>query len=177
MRTSRNFLCLAASLLLLAALGRAQVVTAGFYGNVVDPNGARVPNARVTLSNTDRGTTLTRETDATGEVSFASVPIGEYVVVVEAKGFKTTRRPGLVLSAGQDLRLTLEMELGQVSETVLVTSETPLVNTANAEQRTNLESARVQELPIARRDWTNLLNLTPGAQVGGSSVRLNGLPP
>jgi len=163
--------------LLIFASAAAQVVTATFYGTVVDPNGAVIPAAKVTLLNVDRGSILTREADAGGEVSIPSLPTGEYTVTVEATGFKTLKRSGVTLSAGQDLRLTLPMEIGQVTETVNVTSETPLVNTANAEQRTNLEAARVQELPTSRRDWTNLVNLTPGAQVGSTSVRLNGLPP
>ena len=155
----------------------AQVVTATLYGTVVDPNGASIPAARVTMVNVDRGSTLIREADGAGEVSFPSLPIGEYTITVEAKGFKTLKRTGINLSAGQDLRMTLSMDIGQLSETVEVKSETPLVNTVNAEQRSNLEGARIQELPVSRRDWTNLLNLSPGAQVGGTSVRMNGLPP
>ncbi len=164
-------------LLLLGTNAAAQVVTAAFNGTIVDPNGAVIPGASVTVLNVDRGSTLTRESDGMGEASFPSLPIGQYTITVESKGFKTLKRSNIELSAGQDLRLTLTMDIGQLTETVEVKGEAPLVNTSNAEQRTNLEAARIRELPVARRDWTNLLNLTPGAQVGGTSVRMNGLPP
>ena len=151
---------MAALVLLLAGGAGAQVVTAIFYGTIVHPNGAVIPGARVTVLNVDRGSTLTREAGARGEVSFPSLPIGEYAITGEAKGFKTLKRTVVNLSAGQDLRLTLSLDIGQLAEVIEVKSETPPVNTANAEQGSNLESGRVQELPMARRDWTNLLNLT-----------------
>src|SRR3954447_19678926 len=94
---------LAALWLLLATNAMAQVVTATFYGTVVDPNGAVIPGAKVTAVNVDRGSTLTREADSSGEVSFPSLPIGEYTITAEAAGFKTLKRTGINLSAGQDL--------------------------------------------------------------------------
>ena len=133
MRRSRLSCLLAALFLLLAGSAGAQVVTAIFYGTIVDPNGAVIPGASVTVLNVDRGSTLTREAGALGEVSFPSLPIGEYAITVEAKGFKTLKRTGVNLSAGQDLRLTLSLEIGQLAEVIEVKSETPLVNAANAE--------------------------------------------
>jgi hypothetical protein len=177
MRT-RTLICLSAIIVaLLAGAAVAQVVTATLYATVTDPNGAVVPGAHVTVTNVERGSTLTRDTSDLGEAAFSSLPIGEYLITVEANGFKTLKRSGITLSAGQDMRLPLALEIGQLAETVVVKAETPLVNTANAEQRSNLEAVRVEELPVSRRDWTNLLNLTTGAQAGDSSVRLNGLPP
>jgi hypothetical protein len=106
------------TLLLAAGAASAQVVTASFYGTVVDPNGAVIPGAKVTVVNIDRGTTSTLVTDPSGEASFASLPIGEYAITVEATGFKALKRTGLTLSAGQALRLTLPLEIGQVAETI-----------------------------------------------------------
>ena len=177
MRNIRTYSCMPALLLCLAGWANGQVITSSFNGTVVDPNGAAIPVASVTVLNVGRGSSLTRSTDTLGEAVFPSLPVGEYLITVEAKGFKTLKRGGITLSAGQDLRLTLMLEIGQVSETIEVTSEAPLINTANAEQRASLESGRVQELPIARRDWTNLLTLNTGIQVSGGSVRLNGLAP
>jgi hypothetical protein len=177
MRRLNVGICLAALLQLATGTLAAQVVTASFNGTVLDPNGASVPGASVTMLNVDRGSTLTRTANTFGEVVFPSLPIGEYTITAEAKGFKTLKRGGVTLSSGQDLRMALALEIGQVAETIEVTSAAPLVNTANAEQRSNMEGGRVQELPMSRRDWTSLLNLNTGAQVSGGAVRLNGLAP
>ncbi|HET8546894.1 MAG TPA: TonB-dependent receptor [Bryobacteraceae bacterium] len=162
---------------LLPAACWGQVVTATLYGTVLDPNGGGIPNARVTATNVDRGTAIVRETDGSGQVTLTSLPVGNYVISVEAPGFKSLRQSGIALSAGEDLRVDFKLELGQVAERIEVTAEAPLINTANAEQRTTLETLRVRELPTFRRDWTNLLNLSTGVQVTGGAVRLNGLAP
>ncbi len=175
MRDIRLTPWLAAMFLLSAGGAAAQVVTAGFSGTIVDPSGAAISGASVTMLNVGRGSALKRTSDTLGEVAFPSLPIGDYTITAEAKGFKTLKRSGVTLSSGQDLRMTLALEIGQVAETIEVTSEAPLVNTANAEQRSNLEAGRVQEMPMARRDWTSLLNLNTGVQVSGGAVRLNGL--
>lgn len=165
------------SLFLLAASASGQVVTSTLYGTIVDPQGGVIPNAAVTAENVDRGSSVTRQSDSSGEVTFGSLPIGNYAVTIEAPGFRSMRRTGIALSAGQEMRMTFKLEVGAVAEAVEVSAETPLLNTANAEQRSNLESMRVKELPTFRRDWTNLLNLTTGVQVSGGSVRMNGLAP
>ena len=165
------------ALMLVASSAMGQVVTATLYGTVLDPQGAIVASATVTALNVGRGTSLSRQSNELGEASFPSLPVGEYAITIEAKGFKTLKRSGITLSAGQDLRMSFTLEVGQIAETIEVTGEAPLVNTSNAEQRSNLESARVQELPISRRDWTNLLSLATGVQVSGGAVRLNGLAP
>jgi len=167
------------ALLLLAGFlpcAWCQVVTATFHGTIVDPNGAVVPNANVTGSNVTRGTSISRTSDESGLVTFSSLPLGDYTIAVEAPGFKTLTRAGLNLSAGEELRLTLTLEIGPLAEKVVITAEASLINTSNAEQRTNLEEVRVRNLPIIRRDWTNLLNLNTGINVGGGNVRMNGLP-
>jgi hypothetical protein len=155
----------------------AQVVTATLYGNVVDPNGAAVPKATVTATNVNRGTSVSRQTDDSGIVLLPALPVGEYKVTVEAQGFKSLERSGISLSAGQEVRLNLSLELGQLSETVEVTSEAPLINASNAEQRSNVQQLQIKELPTSKRDWTQLLNLSTGVQTTGGAVRLNGLPP
>ena len=175
MRHFRLLSCMLAMGMATTAMG--QVVTATLYGTVLDPNGAVVPNATVTALNVGRGTSTVRQSDAAGEVVLSSLPVGDYTITVEVPGFKSLRRTGIALSAGQDLRLNLTLEIGQVAESVEVTSEAPLINTANAEQRTNLEQVRLKELPTFRRDWTQLLTLSTGVQTAGGAVRLNGLAP
>src|SRR5690242_6297877 len=129
-----GFSCsLASYAVLLASTAMGQVVTATLYGTVVDPNNAIIPGAMVTLLNVDRGSTVSRPTDSAGEVTFASLPVGDYVITVEAKGFKTLKKTGVGLSAGQEVRLTFPLEIGQLTETVEVKSESLLIDASNAE--------------------------------------------
>src|SRR5437773_514601 len=95
----------AALALLLCCSTVGQVVTSTLYGTVVDPNGAVIPGATVTLLNVDRGSTVTRTTGSNGDVIFTALPIGQYDITVEAKGFKTLKRSGAKLSAGEELTL------------------------------------------------------------------------
>src|SRR5438067_320662 len=117
MRLCRTIPCLVS---LFAGIAYGQIVTGTLYVTVVDPNGALIPGATVTALNVDRGSALTRSADTLGEVSFPSLPVGSYALTVEAKGFKTLKRSGIRLSGGQDIRLTLPLEIGQVAETVEV---------------------------------------------------------
>ncbi len=163
-------------LFLMASPGFSQVVSATLYGTVVDPNQAVIPSAKVSIKNEGTGQSLSTETAGTGEFTFVSVPAGTYTITVEASGFKTRVQSGLELRAGQQQRLTFALEIGQVTETIEVTGQAPLINTANAEQRSALDSLEVKDLPTTKRDWTSLLGLTPGIDSGSSNVRLNGLP-
>lgn len=157
----------------------AQVVTSTIYGTVADPNGALIPGAGITAQNEGTGATAPAKTNPVGEFTISSLQPGVYTVTIEAPGFQTSRRPGLTLVAGQRLRINFTLELGAVTQAVEVTAETPLVNAATAEQRTNLETIQLSQLPAGRRDWTNLLTLANGVSTssGRATVSLNGLPP
>ena len=84
------------------------------------------------------------------------LPAGKYTLVTRAKGFKEARNTDLELGGGQELRLTHSLVLGEVTDTVTVTAETSIVNTANAEQTHNLNMLRMTELPTVNRDWRYL---------------------
>jgi hypothetical protein len=146
---------------------------------VTDPRGAVVPNASVAVRNESTGAGMTTKTDALGEFTISSLQAGPYTITIEADGFKMSRRHGMNLDGGQRVRINLSLELGVVSQTIDVSAETPLVNAATVEQRSNLETIQVSQLPAARRDWTNLLNLGNGISTtsGKATVSLNGLPP
>ncbi len=167
-------LCL---LLAGAFVASAQVTTATIYGIVLEPTGAAVPNATVTAIQEQTSLTKTATTNVRGEFSMSFLPVGSYTIKVEANGFKTYTETGLALSAGQKVNLTYQLELGTTTETVTVTTEAPLMNTVSAQQDVRLNTLQVSELPLARRDITNILNLGTGVSAGGSTISLNGLPP
>jgi len=160
----------------------AQVTTATIYGTVVDPSGAAVPGAGVTATSEQTGTAVHATSGPSGEVSLPPLPVGRYTIRVEAQGFKTEDRTGVELTAGEKVSLTFTLALGATSDTVAVTAEAPMLTTTTAQQESEVSSLQVRELPLVRRDWTNLLTLTPGmalaSSAGGSAgVSLNGLPP
>ncbi|MBM3752858.1 MAG: TonB-dependent receptor [Acidobacteria bacterium] len=155
-----------------------QVTTATIYGTVLDASGAAVPGAVITINNEGTGATSTVTSGTQGEFTSTFLPVGRYSVSTEAKGFKAQKQTGLDLAAGQRAQLDIKLEVGNVTETVAVSAEAPLLVTTTAEQRTNLNTAEVRELPTARRDWTNLLRIGTGISTAGSGgLTLNGLPP
>lgn len=178
MSTLKKWPALAAILLLSVSLcSLAQVNTATIYGTVTDPTGASVGQAKVTATNEQTGGTWTTVADAAGEFTLTFLPPGRYTVVIRAAGFKERRATGLEVAGGQQMRSRFPLELGELAESVTVTAETPLINTANAQQDYSVSNLRALELPSANRDWSTLLNLSPGLTVSGAAVAINGLPP
>jgi hypothetical protein len=140
--------------LALVPAAAGQVVTATLYGTVLDPNGGAVPNARVTATNTDRGTAITRDTDGFGQVTLTSLPIGNYVISIETPGFKSLRQSGIALSAGEDLRIDFRLELGQVTERVDVTAEAE-VNLAKGIASAEIANTMSGNVNIITKSGTN----------------------
>jgi hypothetical protein len=152
----------------------AQVTTATFYGIVTDPTGAAVPSANITLTNTGTQANYTRTTDATGEFGFTFVPVGSYTLRIEAAGFKVFEGRDINLGAAQNIRRTFNLEIGNVSETIEVTSSAPLVNTVSAEQRENIGSIQISELPLSRRSIAGAVTLGSGVTRNAGDIFLNG---
>ncbi len=156
------------------ALG--QVTTATLYGRVLDPSGAGVPSAQVFLVNEATNARTTAASDPNGEFTVAFLSVGTYTMTVEAKGFKSQKRTGLVASAGQRVGAEIQLEVGSVTEVVEVSTSLPQLNTVSAEQREAKTEVQVRELPLARRDWTNIIGLGTGIANQGTGISMNGLP-
>lgn len=156
--------------LLPAAIG--QVTTTNMNGTITDSSGAAVPSAQVIVTNTGTGFTRTVQTGAQGEYHLEFLPIGNYNVEVSANGFKKVVRTGIVLQADQPARVDAQLQLGQVTETIEVTSEIPLVNTSNPEIGRTIETQEIVNLPIVNRNPYTLLDLVPGVQRNDNSIVL-----
>jgi outer membrane receptor protein involved in Fe transport len=149
----------------LAAIGaQAQLVTASLSGIITDPTGAVVPNAKITLIQTD--TNFIRNATSKDDGSFHEefLPVGPYKVSVGAAGFKTLQRSGIVLSVMQNATLNLALEVGGQSETVNVTADVPLVSLSSATLGASISNLQIDNLPLINRDAYALLQLTPGVQ-------------
>lgn len=163
--------------LFLPALCLAQVNTATIYGTVTDPSGAAVVQATVNVSNQQTGASWSANTNSEGEYTLTFIPVGTYTMAIQAEGFREWRNTGVPLTGGQRLRLQHTLEVGALTESVTVSAETPIINTASAEQGHTLNTVRVTELPTQNRDWSALLSLGAGMTVvGGNTVSMNGLP-
>ncbi len=146
----------------LSFTGRAQD-QATLVGSVSDATGAVVPGAKVAVSNPD--TSFARElvTNSAGEFTAAKIPIGNYVVTVEAAGFQKLVRTGIVLNVGQTLRVDLQMTLGQMTQEITVRGSAVKVETENATVSDVVTGNQIQDLTLVGRNYQMLSILTPGA--------------
>lgn len=170
----KTFVALAALLAVIPS--HAQLTTATIYGRVIDPSGAGVPEAKLLLLNEETNARSHAVSDTSGEFTVAFLPVGRYTISIEARGFKGQKQTGIDLSAGQRVGAEYRLDIGSVAEVVEVSASTPLVNTVSAEQREDKTEVQVRELPLARRDWTNIIGLGTGVSNQGTGVSLNGLP-
>ena len=151
-RNARCTVLRLAAITAAAVLLNAQSYYGGLRGTVVDQNGGAVVNAKVTL--VDQGTGIQRSTlsSQTGEYLFSEVVPATYSLTVESPGFKKFDHKDIVVGAQQQLSFEAKLEIGAVSETVQVTAEVPLVETANASQGQVLDNQKVVELPNLGRN-------------------------
>ena len=154
-------------LLLFACLvaSYAQVeTTTSITGNVTDQQGAAFVGAIVKLSNQNTGALREMATNSEGVYSFQSLPAGTYTISVSAKGFKTTTITDRTVETAQPAHVDLKLEIGSTSEQVTVSGAgAELVNTASAEVTGSVTRELVENIPLGRGNFFDLLQLTPGA--------------
>jgi hypothetical protein len=166
MRMRSIFLMLSsmAMLSVLAATGKAQ--TSGeITGLITDSSGAAVVGANVTVINKATSATRKITTNSEGLYTFPSLLPGIYELKVEQSGFKTAQLDNIRLEVQQTARLDVTMEVGQVSETVAITTNSALLNTENTTIGTVIENKIVTELPLNGRQYLNLVALSPNVNV------------
>src|ERR1700688_1335541 len=172
-------LALAGMLLALGLPLFSQTTTGRILGTVSDQSGAGVAGATVVVTDVQRDTKRTVTSDASGDYAAPELQPGVYKVRAEAKGFKAVERPNIVVEVAEDLRVDISLPAGQVSETVIVTDEVPLVNTTSATLGGTLSNAEINDLPLNGRNYENLLQLRPGVMRypggGFSTTSANGL--
>src|SRR5262245_28717935 len=111
-----------------AAPSSAQVASAELRGSILDSTGAAVGGAKVVALNTQTGVARDTISDATGNYVITLLPPGDYQITAEASGFRKLVQSGITLQINQQARLDLALQLGQVSETVEVTAQAPLLD-------------------------------------------------
>jgi outer membrane receptor protein involved in Fe transport len=159
-----------------AVAARAQLTTATFYGRVTDSSGAVLGGTTVTLTNEGTGEAARKTTDAAGEFAFNFLPVGTYTLKIERDGFKAFESRGLALRAAESIRRSFALDIGNVAETVTVEGTASQVNTVAPEQRESFSQEEVTELPLGRRNFSNILRIGTGVTAAGDGgFRLNSL--
>ena len=170
-----GYIILACLGILLAQTPRVfgQVDEGSIAGTVQDQTGAVVPNARVTLLNTDQGLSLETVTNSGGEYIFSPVRIGHYTVSAAAPGFSTTSQQNLVVTVDLHLKVDIKLKPGSATETVEVTTTPPLLQTDEASVGQTVSERSVNSLPLNGRNFTFLAQLGAGTQTPQADTRGN----
>jgi hypothetical protein len=159
----------------------SQGSTGRILGTVTDQTGGAVAGATVAVTDTQRGTSRNLITDEAGEYNAPSLTPSTYKVHVEAKGFKAIDRQNVILEVNGNVRVDIQLQPGDVSQTITVTEEVPLIETTNAELGGTLQNAIIENLPLNGRNFENLLTLRPGVEIyvggGGWTQSTNGVRP
>ena len=129
----------------------AQLNSASIYGTVLDSAGALVPNATVRAVHVSTGTIYRFTTDSLGSFDFPQLRLGAYQIEVEAAGFQKLVRTGINLELSQRAKLDMALQVGNLTESVQVSAEAPLLETASAAQGQNITVKQVEDLPVLSR--------------------------
>jgi len=159
-------LLVAVSAFAIAPRTLAQTVTGTIVGTVLDAQGAVIPNASISARNRETGLERTATSDGSGEFTVTSVPAGPYDVTVTAPGFQQTVRSGVTMTVGAVLRLDFKLNVGDVQQKVVVTSEAPQVDTTTSTLSGLVSDTSIRQLPLNGRDWLQLTALQAGVLVG-----------
>src|SRR5712692_4639823 len=140
----------------------AQAVSATLIGTVTDSSGATVPNAVVTVTETQTGVSRKTSTTSDGVYTVPYLAPGVYRVEVEIAGFKKFSRDNVGLAVSSTVRIDATLEPGAVSETVDVKAESPILQTDRSEVARNFDTQSVTDLPLANRSFQALAGLVAG---------------
>jgi len=162
-RTLHGMLVLAAVFLLHVPAALAQVDRATLSGVVKDTGGGVVPGATVVVTNLATNVTAQEVTTATGSYQVVNLIPGRYRIDVELTGFKKVSQV-VTLEVGQRARVDVELAVGSLSETVTVTETAQLLNSNDATLGAVIPQIQVSNLPLAIRNWDDLLALVPGVE-------------
>jgi hypothetical protein len=144
------------------AVALAQLPSGTILGVVKDASGGVVPGATVTARNVDTAQSRSAVTQADGSYRFNALPVGNYEVRVEAKGFQVAVHSGLTLTVSQEVVLNIALQVGAASQSVVVSTEAPLVNTTSGSLGGLVNEQKVADLPLNGRNYIDLALLQPG---------------
>jgi len=153
-----------AVLALLALPLSAQVTINGSLGGrILDPNGRGVAEVRLSLTRAGTNFRTATVADEEGRFQVAALPPGSYVATAEKAGFQKLVREGITIEVNQTARVTLTLSIGEVTTTVTVREDVPLVQSQSSDISLLVDGARIRDLPLNGKDFQKLLFLAPGS--------------
>jgi len=155
------------ALFLVADVCRAQTFRGTISGRIADSSGGVLPGVSVTATNDATGVARTTNTSASGDFSLPDLQLGTYTVEATLAGFQTTKAT-VEVTVSRVSSVEMKMGLSNVSETVLVSASSILLDTVSTALSNVIKPKQVQDLPLNGRDFTRMLQLAPG--VAGTSV-------
>jgi hypothetical protein len=161
---------LLATLLFTASVSFAQTPTAALSGVVRDEQGGVITRATVSVRNSDTGKARSATTDDEGRYGFINLEPGGYELRVEASGYKTSIRSGLILSVGGAATSDVAMSVGAVTETVSVEAEAQLIEPSKVEVSRVIRRQEIESLPNIGRNFVDFVKLSSGVSLGRENV-------
>lgn len=160
---------LCAALCLFAFGSRAQnaISTGSISGQVTDASGGAVVGATATATSEAAGVKLTTKTNGAGFFSFPSLRVGEYEIRVSQTGFKTAVANGVLVQVGQNAAANVTLQVGDVTQSVTVTAEAPLLRATESTVSTVVDENLIANLPLSGRRYTDFVLLTPNTNADG----------
>jgi len=158
-----------------ASVSLAQDPRGNIIGRVTDASGSPIPNAAIKVTNAGTGISVAAASTDGGDYRAPYLNPGRYSVEVEAAGFSKHIRQNVEVRTTETVTLDIEMKVGQVSESVEVTAETPLLNSADVSLGQVIDQRRIEELPLFAGNAMDLVHLAPGT-VNGTNLRLRKAP-
>jgi hypothetical protein len=144
------------------AVAQSEIGGATLGGTILDPSGAGVPGAKVSVTNPATRFTRSTQTSGAGLYTFSGLPVGVYEVTVDANGFKSSKLTGVALEVGAVATLDVHLEIGATQETVSVTADVGVVEATRSQTSTVVNERAVADLPVNGRNFLDFTLLTPG---------------
>ncbi|MFB3902499.1 MAG: carboxypeptidase regulatory-like domain-containing protein [Acidobacteriota bacterium] len=140
----------------------AQATEGTILGTITDSSGGAVPGATISVTSVQTNAVRTTLTNDVGEFVVTNLPLGSYTVSAEMTGFKKAVHPPVEITVKARVRVNLQLEVGEMSQSVEVAATAPLIKTDTVEVSTVVRRDQLQELPVLSRNFLNLSILTPG---------------
>src|SRR5215472_18248771 len=152
-----------------ASVAGAQTFRGGISGRVLDSTGAVLPGVSLTVTNTATGMARTTTSSVSGDFSLLDLPLGTYTIEASLQGFQTVKTT-VEVTVSRIASLDLKMGLSQVAETVQVSASAITLDTVSTALSNVIQPKQVQDLPLNGRDFTRMLQLSPGVAANQTSV-------
>ena len=159
-----------------SSVALAQTGLAGIHGRVTDTSGGILIGAEIELRNTDTNEAVLRPTDQEGRYAISALRPGRYELLARKAGFKTVTIRQITLNVGDNLLRNIDMDVGDVADSVTVTAPSERLNTTDGSVSTVIERQMVENMPLNGRSFQSLLQLIPGinpAVPGATNGRVN----